>query len=50
MKEKGMSIEQVVNAVEIAIHKLPYMESLYKQAKEQAEKMQYTIHNTTIGK
>jgi hypothetical protein len=38
-----MSIEQVVNAVEIAIHKLPYMESLYKQAKDQAEKMQRTI-------
>jgi transposase len=26
MKEKGMSIEQVVNAVYAAIHKLPYME------------------------
>src|SRR5215212_698768 len=29
MKEKGMSIEQVVNAADIDIHKLPYMESLY---------------------
>jgi cell division septum initiation protein DivIVA len=38
-----MSIKQVVNAVEIAIHKLPYMESLYRQAKDQAEKMQHTI-------
>ena len=38
-----MSIEQVVNVVEIAIHKLPYMESLYGQAKDQAEKMQRTI-------
>jgi queuine/archaeosine tRNA-ribosyltransferase len=38
-----MSIEQVVNVVEIAIHKLPYMESLYKQAKDEAEKMQRTI-------
>ena len=28
MKEKGMSVEKVVNAVEIAIHKLPYMETL----------------------
>jgi DNA-binding CsgD family transcriptional regulator len=28
IKEKGMSVDQVVNAVEIAIHKLPYMESL----------------------
>jgi hypothetical protein len=35
-----MSIEQVVNVVEIAIHKLPYMENLYRQAKDQAEKMQ----------
>src|SRR5215213_11957748 len=38
-----MSIEQVVNAVEIVIHKLPYMESLYGQAKDEAEKMQRTI-------
>jgi hypothetical protein len=42
MKEKGMSIEQVVNAVNTAIHKLPHMESLYKQAKDQAENMQRT--------
>jgi hypothetical protein len=38
-----MNIEQVVNVVEIAIHKLPYMETLYRQAKDQAEKMQHTI-------
>jgi hypothetical protein len=43
MSEKGMSIEQVVNAVDITIHKLPYMESLYGQAKDQVEKMQSTI-------
>ncbi|MCC2647451.1 MAG: hypothetical protein K0S67_869 [Nitrososphaeraceae archaeon] len=43
IKEKGMSIEQVTNTLEIAIHKLPHMESLYKQAKEQAENMQHTI-------
>jgi predicted DNA-binding protein YlxM (UPF0122 family) len=43
MKEKGMSIDQVVNVVDIAIHKLPYMESLYGQAKDQAEMMQHTI-------
>jgi hypothetical protein len=42
MKEKGMSIEQVVNAVYAAIHKLSYMESLYGQAKDQAENMQRT--------
>jgi uncharacterized lipoprotein YehR (DUF1307 family) len=38
-----MSIMQVVNAVDIAIHKLPYMESLYRQAKDEAEKMQRTV-------
>ena len=27
IKEKGMSIEQIVNAVEIDIHRLPYMGS-----------------------
>ncbi len=43
MKEKGMTIENVVNAVEIAIHKLPYMEGLYEQVKEQVERMQRTV-------
>ena|SRR5215211_3320474 len=38
-----MSVDQVANAVEIDIHKLPYRESLYGQAKDQAEKMQRTI-------
>jgi hypothetical protein len=38
-----MSVEQVVNVVEITIHKLPYMESIYRQVKDQAEKMQRTI-------
>jgi hypothetical protein len=42
IKKRRMSIEQAANAVEIAIHKLPYMESLYGQAKDQAEKMQHT--------
>jgi hypothetical protein len=42
INEKGMSVEQVVNVVEIAIHKLPYMENLYQQAKDEAEKMQRT--------
>ncbi|HEX5904668.1 MAG TPA: hypothetical protein VFY50_01330 [Candidatus Nitrosocosmicus sp.] len=41
IKEKGMSVEQVVNAIEIAIHKLPYMENLYKQAKDEVNKLQY---------
>jgi hypothetical protein len=43
IKKRHMSIEQVVNAVGIAIHKLPYVETLYRQAKDQAEKMQHTI-------
>jgi len=43
IKEKGMSIDKVVNAVDTAIHKLPYMENLYRQAKDQAKKMQRTI-------
>ena len=39
-----MSIEELVNVVvEIAIPKLPYMENLYGQAKDQVEKMQCTL-------
>ena len=38
-----MSIEKVANVVEIAIDKLPYMESLYDQVKDQVDKMQRTI-------
>jgi len=41
IKEKGMSIEQIVDAVEIAIHKLPYMENLYGQVKDEVNKLQY---------
>ena len=37
-----MSIEQVVNVVEIAIHKLRYMETLYRQRKDELNKLQYT--------
>jgi hypothetical protein len=42
IKKKHMSIDQVVNAVEIAIHKLPYMEGLYGQIKDEVNKLQYT--------
>ena len=42
IKEKGMTIDQVVNVVEIAIHKLPHMESLYGQVKDQVYKLQAT--------
>ena len=38
-----MCIEQVVNAVEIAIHKLAHMKTLYRQAKDEAEKMKRTV-------
>ena len=41
-----MSIEQVDNAVDIAANKLPYMESLYGQVKEQVDKMQYKIQRS----
>ena len=37
-----MSIEQVVNVVEIAIHKLRYMKTLYRQIKDEVNKLQYT--------
>jgi hypothetical protein len=43
IKKRRMNIAQVVNVVEIAIHKLPYMESLYKQLKDEVDKLQYTI-------
>jgi hypothetical protein len=37
-----MTIEQVVNAVDTAIYKLPYMENLYRQIKDEVDKIQYT--------
>ncbi len=43
IKKRRMSFEKVANVVEIAIHKLPYMESLYEQVKDQVDKMQRTI-------
>ena len=43
IKKRRMSIEQVANIVDTAIHKLPYMENLHRQAKDQVEKMQRTI-------
>jgi predicted HTH domain antitoxin len=46
IRQRGMSIDNVVNAVDIAIHKLPYMESLYGQVKEQVDKMQYKIQGS----
>jgi predicted transcriptional regulator len=40
IKQKGMSIEQVTNVVEIDIHKLPYMEDLYKQVTHEVDNFQ----------
>jgi cell division septum initiation protein DivIVA len=37
-----MSIEQVANAVQFSIHKLPHMETLYDQVKDQVDKIQRT--------
>ena len=42
MKEKHMNIAQVIYAVDIASNRLPYMESLYEQAKDEVNKMQQT--------
>ena len=42
INEKGMSVDQVINVVDIAIHKLPYMETLYEQVTDQIDKMQRT--------
>ena len=33
-----MNIELAVNAVEMAIHKLPHMDNLYRQVKHEVEK------------
>jgi hypothetical protein len=37
MEEKAVSIGRLVNAVDIAANKLPYMEDHYGQAQDQAE-------------
>jgi hypothetical protein len=43
IKKRRMSIDQVIDVVEIAIHKLPHMESLYEQVKDEVDKLQYAI-------
>ena len=35
-----MSVEKVANIVDIGIHKLPYMENLYGQVKEEVDNIQ----------
>jgi hypothetical protein len=42
IKESDMSIEKGVNAVDIAADKLPYMEDLYGQVKDEVDNMQRT--------
>ena len=39
-----MSIEQVINAVEIAANKLPHMDIHYRQVKEEVDSMERTRH------
>jgi hypothetical protein len=43
MKKEDIGIVKVMRAVDFAGDKLPYMENLYRQAKDQAEKMQRTV-------
>jgi hypothetical protein len=50
INKKGMNIEQVVNVVDIAANRLPYMESLYGQAKEQVDNTQRTIQHLSNDK
>jgi hypothetical protein len=38
--KRGMSIEQIANIVDIALHKLPYIECLFEIAKKEADRMQ----------
>jgi hypothetical protein len=42
IKQRGMSMEKVANVVHIAANKLPHMESLYNQLKDELDKMQHT--------
>ena len=37
-----MSIEQVINAIDTAVNRLPHTESLYIQARDETQKMQQT--------
>jgi hypothetical protein len=37
--KRGMTKEQIANVVEISLHKLPYMESLYEQAKREVDRL-----------
>jgi hypothetical protein len=39
IENRGMSIDQIVNAVDTAANKLPYIESLYEQAKEEVDNL-----------
>jgi hypothetical protein len=37
---RGMGMEHIANVVEISLHKLPYMESLYDQAKREVDRLE----------
>jgi hypothetical protein len=43
IKKKGMTIEQIGNVVDTDINRLPHMETLYEQVKDEVDKMQHTI-------
>ncbi len=45
IKQRGMSIEQVVNAIDTAVNRLPHTETLYIQARDETQKMQQTRHH-----
>jgi transposase len=48
--KRGMSIEQIDNIVDIALHKLPYIEGLFEIAKREADRMQEKIDYVLEGK
>jgi hypothetical protein len=39
-KKEGIGIKQVINAVDIAANKLPYMENIYRQLKDEVDNLQ----------
>jgi hypothetical protein len=49
IKKKGMNIEQVAKAVDIAVNRLPHMESLYLQARDETQNMQNTRQQMLNG-
>jgi hypothetical protein len=44
IEKRGMSREQVVNAGDISIHKLPHMDNLYRQVKDEVDNLHRIRH------